>query len=182
MAKQYDVIYADPPWFYGAGMGPTGTNGGYDMLRAHELRALDVERFAADDCMLFMWTTGPMLKQAVELGEAWGFRFITVAFVWDKQQPVWGQYSMSQTEQVLLFRRGKVPKPWGARNVRQFLSQRRKRHSEKPADIRDRIVDLFPEARRIELFARHKVKGWDRFGNEPGLPNSINLRQREGTW
>lgn len=164
--KQYDVVYADPPWFYSAGLGPSGTNGGYPMMRPEELRTLGVSEVCAPDCMLFLWTTSPKLAEAIQLGEAWGFKYITVAFVWDKQQPVWGQYSMSQVELCLLFRRGAVPKPWGARNVRQFLSQRRTAHSEKPAEIRDRIVALFPKARRIELFARHKIKGWDRWGNE----------------
>lgn len=177
MAKRYSVIYADPPWFYSAGLGPKGTNGGYPMMRPDELRSLDVQSISEDDCLLFLWTTSPKLQEAMALGVAWGFKYVTVAFVWDKQGPVWGQYSMSQVELCLLFRKGKVPKPWGARNVRQFLSQRRGRHSEKPAEIRDRIVAMFPESSRIELFARHKVKGWDRWGNEVAC--SVRLKTTE---
>lgn len=40
----------------------------------------------ADDCLLFMWTTGPQMANAIELGEAWGFEYKTIAFVWDKME------------------------------------------------------------------------------------------------
>ena len=39
-------------------------------------------------------------------------------------------------------------------------------HSRKPAEIRERIVELCGELPRIELFARDKVKGWDSLGDE----------------
>ena len=40
------------------------------------------------------------------------------------------------------------------------------RHSRKPGVTRDRIVDLFGDLPRIELFARDKANGWDTWGNE----------------
>ncbi len=39
-------------------------------------------------------------------------------------------------------------------------------HSKKPAETRDRIVELMGDLPRIELFARQKVPGWDVWGNE----------------
>ena len=39
-------------------------------------------------------------------------------------------------------------------------------HSRKPAEIRDRIVELCGDVPRIELFARQVADGWDRWGNE----------------
>jgi N6-adenosine-specific RNA methylase IME4 len=73
---------------------------------------------------------------------------------------------MSQTEFVLAATRGNIPKPRGARNVRQFLSERRTKHSRKPKEVRDRIEAMFPTQRKIELFARERVPGWDAWGNE----------------
>ena len=140
-AKKYDVIYADPPWDYGGKMqydrsSMKSQNIGFEKnvfisaadfkyLKLAELKRLDVASIAADDCILFMWTTGPQLANSIELGEAWGFGYKTVAFVWDKQVHNPGRYTLSQTEFVLAFRRGRFPAPRGARNVRQLVSVRR---------------------------------------------------------
>ena len=39
-------------------------------------------------------------------------------------------------------------------------------HSKKPDIVRDKIVQLFGDIPRIELFARQRVDGWDCLGNE----------------
>ena len=53
-----------------------------------------------------------------------------------------------------------------AKNVKQIVMAHRGRHSEKPTEVRDRIVQLMGDLTRIELFARIKVDGWDAWGNE----------------
>ena len=73
---------------------------------------------------------------------------------------------MSQCEICLVGKKGKIPSPRGARNIRQFLSERRSKHSKKPDEIRDRITAMFPEQSKIELFARQYADGWDCWGNE----------------
>lgn len=40
-------------------------------MKLKQLKELDVRSIAADDCILFMWTTGPQMANAIELGEAW---------------------------------------------------------------------------------------------------------------
>ena len=40
------------------------------------------------------------------------------------------------------------------------------KHSAKPPEVRDRIVELCGDLPRIELFARERVLGWDSWGNE----------------
>lgn len=89
-----------------------------------------------------------------------------MAFAWDKQLPVIGHYTMSQCELCLVFRRGRIPQPRGARNVRQFLSEKRTVHSAKPIEIRRRIEAMFPSQRKLELFARSPAEGWTVWGNE----------------
>jgi N6-adenosine-specific RNA methylase IME4 len=39
-------------------------------------------------------------------------------------------------------------------------------HSKKPDEVRDRIVQLFGDPPRIELFARLRVQGWDAWGDQ----------------
>ena len=185
---KYQVIYADPPWDYGGKMQYDKTvikdeNEGferkiflssatfkYPTLKLKQLKELDVQSIAADDCLLFMWTTGPQMANSIELGEAWGFEYKTVAFVWDKQVHNPGRYTLSQTEFVLAFKRGKFPQPRGARNVRQMIAVHRGEHSVKPAEVIDGITKMFPQQKKIELFARNNYVGWDNWGLE--IPDS----------
>lgn len=46
----------------------------------------------------------------------------------------------------------------------------RSRHSEKPDRVRQRLLQLFGNVSRIELFARKQVEGWDTWGNEVSKP------------
>ncbi len=195
--QKYSIIYADPPWDYGGKMQYDKSsikteNVGfernifisaavfkYPTLRLNELKELNVKSIAADDCLLFMWTTGPQLGIAIELGTSWGFEYKTTAFVWDKQVHNPGRYTLSQTEFVLVFKKGRIPSPRGARNVRQLVSIRRGEHSEKPEAVIDGITRMFPEQRKIELFARKNYVGWDNWGLEiPSFKTEI-LSQKD---
>lgn len=40
------------------------------------------------------------------------------------------------------------------------------RHSQKPDEVRERIVELCGDLPRVELFARKEHDGWDCLGNE----------------
>jgi N6-adenosine-specific RNA methylase IME4 len=181
---KYDIIYADPPWDYGGKMQYDKSsikteNVGfeknifissatfkYPTLKLKELKNLDVNSIADNDCLLFMWTTGPQLSNAIELGSAWGFEYKTIAFVWDKMIHNPGRYTLSQTELCLVFKKGKIPVPRGARNIRQLLAVPRGKHSEKPEEVIDGITKMFPNQRKIELFARNNYNGWDNWGLE----------------
>ena len=186
--RKYQVIYADPPWDYGGKMQYDKTtikdeNVGfkkkiflssaefkYPTLKLKHLKELNIKSIAEDDCLLFMWTTGPQMANSIELGIAWGFEYKTVAFVWDKMIHNPGRYTLSQTEFVLAFKRGKFPQPRGARNIKQMLQTRRGEHSVKPLQIIDGITKMFPEQKKIELFARNNYVGWDNWGLE--IPDS----------
>lgn len=191
--KKYQVIYADPPWDYGGKMQYDKTtikseNVGfekkiflssaafqYPTMKLKQLKDLNISSIAADDCILFMWTTGPQMSNAIELGVAWGFEYKTIAFVWDKMMHNPGRYTLSQTEFVLAFKKGKFPQPRGARNVRQMITVPRGKHSEKPLEVIDGITKMFPKQEKIELFARKNFNGWDNWGLE--IPDSkIDIR------
>jgi len=177
--KTYDIIYADPPWDYGGKMqydksGIKSENIGfkknifissavfkYPTLKLRDLKELHVDKIAADDCLLFMWTTGPQLAYSVELGKTWGFDYKTIAFVWDKMIHNPGRYTLSQTELCLVFKKGRIPTPRGVRNIKQLIQVPRGKHSEKPIDVIDGITKMFPLQNKIELFARNNYFGWD---------------------
>ncbi len=113
----------------------------------------------------FLWTTGPQLSNSIELGTEWGFEYKTVAFVWDKMIHNPGRYTLSQTEFCLVFKKGRIPSPRGE-------------HSEKPEIVIEGITKMFPEQKKIELFARKNFIGWDNWGLE--IPDS-KIEIRTGT-
>ena len=117
-------------------------------------------------CLLFLWSTNPHLDQAIEIGKAWGFSFVTVAFVWNKGVTNPGHYTMSECEMCLLFKMGKIPSPRGKRNIKQYFEERRKNHSEKPDEFANRIDQMFPTKKKIELFARKQRPHWTVWGDE----------------
>ena len=172
--KKFDIIYADPPWDYGgqlqhAGEG-SGDSGGairhYPTVNLDMLANLPVSEIAERNSLLFLWSTSPHLDQAINLGKAWGFNWATVAFVWNKEKINPGFYTLSQCELCLAFKRGKIPSPRGARNIRQLVESTRQEHSRKPEEVRKRIEAMFPTQKKIELFARVRARGWHGWGLE----------------
>ena len=170
--KKYDIIYADPPWTYDNEKmsSKSRPENHYSTMTFTKLCDLDVQSITADSCLLFLWASGAVFQDMVDVGIAWGFKYATVGFVWHKQIPVTGNYTMSECEFCLVLKKGKIPKPRGKQNIRQFLSCRKGAHSVKPAEVQHRITEMFPTQAKIELFARPmeltKMDGWDYWGDE----------------
>lgn len=173
--KKYNIIYADPPWEYDdkANAGKRGVCHKYPTIADSDLMNLPVHQIADDDCVLFLWATWPKLIEALKLIEAWGFEYRTKAFTWIKRNTTgslfmgMGNWTRSNDEFVLLAVKGN-PKRIDA-GVSSILISDRLEHSEKPHEIRNRIVKLMGDLPRIELFARTKVHGWDTWGNDEKL-------------
>jgi len=173
MSKKYSIIYADPPWTYKSKecLAKTSILNGklnthYKTMSLIEIKELNIKDISEDNSLLFLWVVSPMLDDGISLMESWGFQYSTIAFVWHKQRVNPGSYTMSECEICLVGKRGTIPKHRGSRNVRQFLSEMRGKHSAKPNEIRNRIKEMFPLHNKIELFAREETKGWDVWGNE----------------
>ena len=140
---------------------------------------------ASDNCILFMWATYPMLREALKVIEAWGFTYKTVAFNWVKQNKTgaglfWGlgNWTRSNSEICLLAVKGK-PRRMSA-SVHSVILSPVQQHSGKPAEARDRIVELMGDLPRIELFARETAPGWDSWGNEVPA-SSTETEENDGT-
>lgn len=180
--KKFDIIYADPPWDYNGKLQfdksskdveqidlsrnifISSASFKYPTLKINELMQIPIHKIAKDDCLLFMWATNPHLAQAIELGKAWGFEYKTVAFIWDKMSHNPGKYTLSNCELCLVFKRGRIPTPRGARNIQQLIRSPRKAHSEKPIEVARAIEKMFPTQERIELFARRRNESWSVWG------------------
>ena len=172
--KKYNIIYADPPWSYNDKMR------GHSFSLEHEyktmplewIKSLPVEKIAEKDCLLFLWAVSPQLPEAIEVMQAWGFTYKTVAFCWSKitknKKPVYnlGRWTMGNVELCLLGVRGKPNKFRVDKSVKQLVVAERAVHSKKPDEVRERITQAFGNLPRIELFARQHVDGWDCWGDE----------------
>lgn len=180
--QNYQVIYADPPWDYQQCRLSGSAKKHYPTMRIEELCALPVADIADRDCALFLWATFPQLPEALRLIQAWGFVYKTVAFVWLKQNRkalTWfyglGFWTRSNAEVCLLATKGH-PKRQSA-GIHQLVISPVERHSKKPDEVREKIVELMGDVPRIELFARQQTPGWDVWGNE--VENSTALLKEE---
>lgn len=169
--KKYAVIYADPPWGYRNRGTRAAAARHYPTMTLADIKALPVADIAAEDCALFLWSTFPMLPEALETIKAWGFQYKTLAFCWvkrNRKSPGWfwglGNWTRSNPEVCLLAVRGRPAR--ASASVHSLIEAPVGRHSAKPEEARARIVELVGDVPRIELFARERVPGWDAWGDE----------------
>ena len=182
---KYGAILADAPWAYtmrsdkGHAKSPEAH---YQTMAIDDIAALPVHQLAGPDCYLFMWSTWPHLTDALWVMQQWGFRYVTGGS-WTKRTRNWnvnmgtGYVLRSATEPFLV---GKIGRPRPAsRSVRNLIlapediadsiEAVRREHSRKPAQMRELIETLVPDAPRCELFARQPWAGAEVWGNQTRL-------------
>lgn len=162
--KKYRVIYADPPWSYGDKQNIEGLGGAvkhYPTMPLNDICALPVP--AADNAVLFLWVTSPLLEDSFKVINAWGFKYKS-SFVWDKVAHNMGHYNSVRHEFLLIATRGSCT-PDVPKLLDSVVSIERTEHSRKPKEFRDMIDMLYPVGERLEMFAREAPEGWDVWGN-----------------
>jgi N6-adenosine-specific RNA methylase IME4 len=170
---KFPIILGDPPWPYATfsekGMGRSA-EAHYDPMSIPAIRAMPVAQWAADDAVLFLWITKPILARAIsEVIPAWGFEYKTVGFTWVKTiasepdptlfgpPPLrfvfgMGHWTRGNPELCLLATRGK-PHRLNA-DVPELILAPRCEHSRRPDEIYSRIERLMgPDGPFLELFA-----------------------------
>jgi N6-adenosine-specific RNA methylase IME4 len=185
----FGCIVADPPWHFRARTVLQMTNWTsrrdadkhYPVLGVDDIKALPVREIAAKDAHLFLWVTGPLLRQAFEVMEAWGFRYSAVAFTWVKLKRSFdarqlrvlptlesdlhvglGLTTRKNAEFCLLGRRGNAHR--NAKDVREIILSPVREHSRKPDEAIARI-ERYCDGPYLELFARQERLGWTAWGN-----------------
>lgn len=171
--KKYQIILADPPWRYNdkLDLQNEGAECHYPTMSIDDIRGLPVSEISDKDCILFLWVTMPMLKEGLEVINAWGFKYKTCGFCWIKTNPKAhtvfkgiGRWVMGNAELCLLATKGSPQRK--NKDVSQVIMSYKGKHSVKPSEVRNRIVRLMGDLLRIELFARERFEGWDTWGNE----------------
>lgn len=187
----FDVLYVDPPWEYRHNQGYDPARGGlpYKPINLKELKNLNLSSLCSPDAAIYCWATNPQLPEAIEFITSNGFSYSTVGFVWVKLNPTasveevpvkgkkmpnvlvnggfrsgMGYYTNSQTELVLIGRRGRRLRK--ARDIKQLVLAPVSDHSSKPEEVRRRIDQLVgKDKKKLELFARVGYKRSDLWEN-----------------
>lgn len=117
-----------------------------------------------DDAVLFLWVTSPLLEESFDVVKAWGFEYKT-SMVWDKVAHNVGHYVSVRHEFLLICTKGSYT-PEVKKLHDSVYEEERTGHSKKPEYFRELIDEIYPNAKRIEMFAREQHDGWDVWGNE----------------
>lgn len=164
--SKYRIIYADPPWKYGNTMPESYgvQDDHYKLMSLQEICDLPIKNLAQDNAVLFLWVTSPILEESFEVVKAWGFQY-KAHFIWDKVKHVMGHYNSVRHEVLLVCVRGSC-QPDVHKLFDSVYSEERTEHSCKPEHFREVIDTIYPNGKRIELFARSQHDNWDVWGNE----------------
>lgn len=185
IGRAYEVVYADPMWKYAGDPNKDQAAGKhYDCMGVADMVShFPLLAIMAKTSVAFIWATSPLLHDAIEFIEMNRLYFRGVARVWVKTTKdgkiIHGQGTrpsiIKPTTEFLLAASTKKagrPIPILTESMGQVVLAARPAkdgksiHSAKPDIFRDDIVALYGKRKRVELFARKEVKGWDSFGNE----------------
>jgi len=168
--RKYGVIVADPEWLFQPWSRETGmdraADNHYPTSAIDVIKTRDVAAITADDCALFLWATQPMLPQALDVMESWGFDYKS-HIVWLKDRIGTGYWFRNKHELLLLGTRGSPPCPALGQQWDSVWEAARRGHSEKPEIFLEMIECYFPTLPKIELNRRGPPRrGWDAWGAE----------------
>lgn len=184
--EHYRVIYSDPPWkVHGVDHYDTMTPA--EMSKAFPVKALNDPKGTVH----FMWVVSSLLDTAIDLIQEWGYEYRTIAFCWVKTLGVnekgtpklfmgQGGTSRGGIELCLEAHSGYSPPSPAMNDVMQVVVSPLGEHSAKPAEVRNRIIELYPDMPRLEMFARNQFEDWDVFGNQvtKGVPQPTDAQPK----
>lgn len=173
---QYDLIYADPPW--------KQSKGGKKSVRENSSgKSLDYPTMSLEDIkehlrlatnatgensILFLWTIDKYLFEAQEIAESLGYK-LHARMIWDKVTGIPAAFTVRYGHEYLLYMyRGKlIPVAKEERGkIHTVFREKVTKHSKKPEIAYEIIERLYPNLRKLEMYARDTRAGWDSFGNE----------------
>ena len=164
-----DVLVVDPPWpmkkFVMKIHGNEKPELDYKTMSLKDIARLNlVERFAGENCHVFLWTTNRFLPAALEILKTWGVKY-SLPFIWHKNggpQPV-GQ-AQYNSELCIYGRVGK-PKFVTTKNFFTCFNAKRTGHSKKPEEFYE-MLRRVTSGYRIDCYNRRKISGFDVWGDQ----------------
>lgn len=174
--ETYGLIYADPPWKQSKGgkksvrENSSGKPLDYPTCSLDEIKEhlrLATES-TTENSILFLWTIDKYLFEAQQIAESLGYKLHT-RMIWDKVTGIPAAFTVRYGHEYLLYMyKGKLtPVAKDERGkIHTVFRERVTKHSKKP-DIAYEIIErLYPDLKKLEMYARETRDGWDSFGNE----------------
>ena len=174
--KTYGLIYADPPWKQSKGgkksvrENSSGKPLDYPTCSLDEIKEhlrLATES-TTENSILFLWTIDKYLFEAQQIAESLGYK-LHARMIWDKVTGIPAAFTVRYGHEYLLYMyKGKLtPVAKDERGkIHTVFRERVTKHSKKP-DIAYEIIErLYPDLKKLEMYARETRDGWDSFGNE----------------
>ena len=174
--KRYDLIYADPPWQQKKGGSKrvhSKSSGGpldYPTIPLSDIKdhLRQADTLTETSAVLFLWTIDKYLFDAQRIAEDLGYK-LHARMIWDKVNGIPAAFTVRYGHEYLLYMyKGKLlPVAQEERGkIHTVFRERVVRHSQKPDIAYDILNRLYPNARKIELYARRHRDGFDCWGNE----------------
>lgn len=174
--ETYGLIYADPPWNQSKGgkksvrENSSGKPLDYPTCSLDEIKEhlrLATES-TTENSILFLWTIDKYLFEAQQIAESLGYK-LHARMIWDKVTGIPAAFTVRYGHEYLLYMyKGKLtPVAKDERGkIHTVFRERVTKHSKKP-DIAYEIIErLYPDLKKLEMYARETRDGWDSFGNE----------------
>jgi N6-adenosine-specific RNA methylase IME4 len=190
---KYSTILADPPWQFANRTGKMAPEhkrlSRYTTMSLQEIKEIPVSLVAQDNCHLYLWVPNALLREGLEVMEAWGFKYKT-NIIWHKIRKDGGPdgrgvgfYFRNTTEMVLFGIRGHMRTLAPGRRQVNIIKAMKREHSRKPDELYN-IIEVCSPGPYLELFARGQRKGWYQWGNEvenytPSWPTYANHSQQK---
>lgn len=174
--EKYTLIYADPPWRQSKGGAKrarpksSGKSLDYPVLNLKEIERhlKQADSLTDGNSLLFLWTIDKYLFEAQDMAEAMGYK-LHARMIWDKVTGIPAAFTVRYGHEYLLYMyKGKLP-PISKNErgkIHTVFREQVKGHSKKPETAYQIIERLYPDAKRLEMYARNYRDGWDCWGNE----------------
>ena len=163
--EKFDLILCDPPYLYDVEANRASDRIGnhYMQMKTQDICNLPVQNITQKKAILFLWSPSPKVQDAMEIIKAWNFEYKT-QIVWNKRIVGLGHNVRQMHEILLIAKKGDYPTP--LYKPPSIIEEKRTDHSRKPQKSYSVIQRMYPESRKIELFARHVYPGWTGVGLE----------------
>lgn len=184
---KFQICVADPPWSFNDKLEKMkrrvarSAESQYPVLTPGLIATLPVSSITdPEGSLCALWVPSTMLIHGLIALESWGFA-LKQTFVWVKikkdaldletdmnkmTRVGMGRLFRQSHEIALIGTRGKIYPLLENKSQRSVAFDKNQGHSIKPSTLQDRLEIMFPNANKVELFARRLRPGWTVVGNE----------------
>jgi len=192
MKNKFTCIVCDPPYAFSDKLKQSdvlrGAESNYSTMTIDQIKSIPIKDIASEDgAILALWVPSSLLKEGLEIMECYGFKH-KQTYIWVKsknnksisKEKNKNDFSLNHTLAFgmgRLFRNcheicliginnNKIYKKLSNKSQRTVSFSENLKHSKKPEDLQDSLDYMFPNERKIEIFARRKRDGWTCLGNQ----------------